>query len=138
MRTFITLFIGTLFLLSCNSVQTQNSYTKLSAIDFAEKIKKTQNATIIDVRTFEEFNGSHIPNAKNIDWLGVDFSNNLSEFDKSKPIFVYCLSGGRSAQASEKMKSLGFNEIYELEGGIMKWSASNLPETVDKTLTYRE
>lgn len=43
-------------------------------------------------------------------------------------MFVYCLSGGRSHSAAEKMRALGFKTVYELDGGIMKWRAANLPE----------
>jgi thioredoxin len=44
---------------------------------------------------------------------------------------VYCLSGGRSGSAASKMRSDGFKEVYEMNGGMMKWRAANLPETTD-------
>jgi thioredoxin len=48
---------------------------------------------------------------------------------------VYCLSGGRSGKAANKMRSDGFKEVYELSGGIMKWRAANLPETTNVMVT---
>ena len=77
----------------------------------------------------------NLPNAKNIDWNGNNFDQEIASFDKSKPVFVYCLSGGRSSSAAKKMRSEGLNEVYELKGGIMKWRAANLPETSDNTST---
>jgi thioredoxin 1 len=40
---------------------------------------------------------------------------------------VYCLGGGRSAEAAEIMKEKGFTEVYNMQGGIMKWNAANKP-----------
>lgn len=85
-------------------------------------------APVIDVRTPEEFNNGHLRNAQNIDWNGSGFENGINQFDKTKPVFVYCLSGGRSHAAAEKMRSMGFKSVYELDGGMMKWRAANLPE----------
>ncbi len=72
-------------------------------------------------------------NAKNIDWNGDDFAKQIALLDKSKPVFVYCLSGGRSSAAAKQMRSDGFNEVYELNGGIMKWRGANLPEVTGNT-----
>ena len=65
-------------------------------------------------------------NARNIDWNADGFDANVSSLDKSKPVFVYCLSGGRSSAAAQKMHNLGFTNVYELEGGLMKWRAAGL------------
>ena len=81
------------------------------------------------MRTVEEFSRGHLLNAANIDWKGNDFQTQVSTLDKSKPVFVYCLSGGRSAEAVGQMRSDGFKEVYELQGGIMKWREANLPES---------
>jgi thioredoxin len=60
-----------------------------------------------------------------VNWNGDDFVAKVNSYDKSKPIFVYCKVGGRSAQAASKLAELGFKEIYNLDGGIMKWNAEN-------------
>lgn len=65
----------------------------------------------------------------NFNWNGESFLNQIANIDKSQPVFVYCLSGGRSASAANKMRSLGFTKVFELDGGMMKWRASNFPET---------
>jgi thioredoxin len=101
----------------------------LSAIEFSTKIKELKTATIVDVRTPDEFSKGHLVNANNYDWNGNNFDKQIAPLDKSKPVFVYCLSGGRSSSAANKMRSVGFKAVYELSGGIMKWRSENLPET---------
>ncbi len=125
----IALTAFTIILNSCSTGQSQNSKTNLTAVEFAEKIKDLPNALIIDVRTPDEFSGGHLQNAQNIDISGNDFDKQIETLDKSKPVFVYCLSGGRSASAASTMRGAGFKEVYELDGGIMKWRGASLPET---------
>jgi thioredoxin 1 len=82
------------------------------------------------VRTSDEFLGRHLQNAKNIDVGGGSFEQQIETLDKSKPVLVYCLSGGRSSSAASKMREAGFKEVYELDGG-----GANLPETTSLTST---
>ena len=107
-------------------------------MEFAEKLKEMPTATIIDVRTIDEFSKGHLANALNYDWNEIEFDKQISSLDKSKPVFVYCLSGGRSSSAASKMRSEGFKTVYELDGGIMKWRSANLPETTDITVKSDE
>lgn len=72
---------------------------------------------LVDVRTPQEYNQGHYPNAQNIDYLNNSFRTEIQKLDKTKPIAIYCKSGNRSSQAMEVMKQLGFVEIYELRGG---------------------
>ena len=128
--TFLNLlFIGFLFA-SCNG-QTNAKYECIAAVNFAEKIKSTPQAAIIDVRSPEEFAGQHINNAVNIEV--IEIIDELT-FNKSKTIFVYCMIGGRSKKASEKLEELGFTKIYDLQGGIMKWNAAGLSVPGDKII----
>jgi thioredoxin len=101
----------------------------LSAKEFKDRIEANAAAPLVDVRTPEEFEKGHLPNSYNIDWSGNGFENKIMGFERDKPIFVYCLSGGRSAVAAEKMRSFGFKQVVELEGGLMKWRAAGFPET---------
>jgi thioredoxin len=135
MQHYISIFTLSLILLlnSCGNVQSQQA-TNLDALAFSEHIQKNPSATILDVRTPDEFSKGHLIDAKNIDWRAADFVSNVSKLDKSSPIYVYCLSGGRSASAASKMREIGFKEVYELAGGIMKWRGANLPETTDNTV----
>lgn len=133
MRNYLfVLVVATSFVFgSCNNGQTQKLNTNLTAIQFAEKIKEMPSAPIIDVRTADEYSKGHLQYSKNINWNSNDFQKSISTFDKSKPILVYCLSGGRSSSAANQMRADGFKEVYELSGGIMNWRAANLPETTD-------
>lgn len=118
---------------SCKG-QNSNAIKTVDAKTFSEKIATTPNATILDVRTPDEFNSNHIDNAKNNNWLGTSFSTEAEKIDKSTPVFVYCKSGGRSQKAAEKLNELGFKTIYQLEGGMLKWDAAGLSKPSDKTI----
>jgi thioredoxin 1 len=131
----ITWVTFAILLNSCTNSQSQGAKTNLLAIEFADKIKSLPTAPILDVRTPEEFSKGHLPNAQNIDWRSNSFGNQIASLDKSKPVFVYCLSGGRSASAANQMRANGFKEVYELDGGIMKWRGANFSETTDNSST---
>jgi thioredoxin 1 len=129
-KSILFLFMSAILIFnSCINGQTQPGNTRLSATEFSDKIHQTPAPQIVDVRTPDEFAKGHLQNAKNIDWNGSDFDAQISKLDKTKPAFVYCLSGSRSAAAASKMRTGGFKEVYELNGGILKWRAANLPET---------
>ena len=82
-----------------------------------------ENAVILDVRTEDEYLDGKIPNAINIDiYKGQGFIYEVEEkLDKSKNIFVYCKSGGRSSQACQILNQLGFNNTFNLVGGFSEW-----------------
>lgn len=126
-RFLTAIFLMASVLYNCSDGQTKR--TNLEATDFANKANELPHALIIDVRTPDEFSKGHIQKAKNIDWNGDDFEKQIATLDKAKPVFVYCLSGGRSSSAASKMRKDGFKEVYELDGGIMKWRGANMPET---------
>ena len=116
----------------------QSSKTKLSASEFNDKIKSSKNAVVLDVRTPGEFTAGHLENAVNIDWNNSSSETELKNLDPTKEYYVYCLSGGRSSGAAEFLRSNGIKNVYELNGGIMKWRAAGLPETTDNTSKTKE
>jgi rhodanese-related sulfurtransferase len=135
-KQFLTYFVLTFSIMvfqSCSNGQSTSIKTNLSATEFAEKLKVMPSAPILDVRSPDEFSKGHLSNAFNYDWNGNEFDKQIAMLDKSKPVFVYCLSGNRSSSAANKMRSDGFKTVYELNGGIMKWRGANLPETTDNT-----
>jgi thioredoxin len=129
---FISLLLLSILFISCNG-QTSNAVNTIDAKSFAEKLKTNEDPQLLDVRTPEEYIVEHIGNAKNVNWNGDDFVAKVNSYDKSKPIFVYCKVGGRSAQAANKLAELGFKEIYNLNGGIMKWNAENNANAMPST-----
>ena len=121
----ILLLLFSIALISCNEKKS-NSVESIAPKEFAEKIKTTENPQILDVRTPDEFESEHIDNAQNVNWNSDDFAAKAASYDKSKPVYVYCLSGGRSKKAAAKLSELGFTKIYELNGGIMNWNREGL------------
>lgn len=130
------IFLGSvILLLGCTHAQPNQDQHKLSAQEFSAKIKAQSDVQLVDVRTSQEFEKGHLQSAINIDWSGVDFENHIASLDKSKPVFVYCLSGGRSASAAAKLRSTGFTQVFEMPGGMLEWRAQKLPEVSLNTLT---
>ncbi|MCB0471713.1 MAG: rhodanese-like domain-containing protein [Flavobacteriaceae bacterium] len=93
----------------------------ISYLSPSEFNDKSEGQTIIDIRTPREFQQNHIEGAININYYDSDFLDKISKFDKAKPIFIYCLSGSRSSSASRKMARSGFENINDLEGGVISW-----------------
>lgn len=94
----------------------------LSQKEWEEQLGGDANAVVLDVRTEEEIEEGIIPNSINIDiYKGQEFIDALEKLDKSKNYYVYCRSGNRSGQACAIMKSIGFKNAYNLEGGFMNW-----------------
>ncbi|WP_281228194.1 thioredoxin domain-containing protein [Flavobacterium aquiphilum] len=124
------LFIVCFIAFSCTG-QTSPAIKTIDASSYSEKIKATPNAQILDVRTPEEYATGHIENSDNVNWLSNSFVLRTDKYDKTKPVFVYCKSGGRSAKAADKLAELGFKTIYNLDGGMLKWEAAGLakPDT---------
>jgi thioredoxin len=122
-KFFFHTLLAFLFI-SCHG-QTSPAIHTIDAKSFSEKLKATENPQLLDVRTPEEYNTDRIEKSKNLNWNDENFAAKANKLDKAKPIFVYCKTGGRSAQAADKLAKLGFSEIYNLDGGIMKWNASD-------------
>lgn len=79
-------------------------------------------SVILDVRTEDEWNNGYIPGAHLNDiYSGQAFIYRLEELDKNKLYYVYCHAGGRSAKACQIMKQLGFENTFNLLGGISEW-----------------
>ena len=125
----IFIFFTAIVLNSCGNAQTKSISTSLSATEFAEQLKTDNTIQLLDVRTPGEFKNGHIENAINASIGGSDFETQIATLNKSKPVFVYCLSGPRSRAAAKQMRTAGFKNVVEMPGGMMEWRAKNLPET---------
>lgn len=119
-RTLMLLLFTACFM-SCVS-QTK---TDLSAKEFENAISNNDSIQLLDVRTPAEYNSGHIAKALLADWHDKkEFDRRIGFIDKNKPLYVYCLSGGRSAAAAEKLRGMGYEQVYELIGGINEWKAA--------------
>lgn len=106
---------------SGESSQTKAQVKTIQAKDVA-KVVKEESAIIVDVRTPGETSEGVIEGATVfIDYNGIDFEGEIAKLDKSKTYVVYCRSGGRSTEATNAMVNQGFQNIYNLEGGIKAW-----------------
>ena len=122
--------MAVLITISCNS---QNAAQVLKPLDFQKKINSTQNIVVLDVRTKEEVQSGFIENAINIDYNNDEFKNEIAKLDKNNVYAVYCLSGKRSASAASYMRSIGFKDVINLDGGILAWQNENLPLVTTST-----
>ncbi|MFN8278076.1 MAG: thioredoxin domain-containing protein [Chitinophagales bacterium] len=126
MKKLIFPFLVAFVLISCNG----SSQSKLMSVEeFDKKLSATSGAQLVDVRTPEEYAERHLANAANLNFNADDFIEKIEKLDKAKPVFVYCLSGGRSHKAAALMTKKGFKEVYEMDGGILAWSDSKKPLT---------
>lgn len=91
-----------------------------------EDVMKNPDNIIVDVRTGEEYKEGHVPNALNIDIYGEQFEDEIVKAipDKTTPVYIYCKSGKRSMQASEKLVALGYTNITNVTGGIQEVPAT--------------
>jgi phage shock protein E len=143
MKNLLILFtvIGSLIFVSCDA-QTKKSGTEASApasqnktavvnkdVNVAEfeKLVAGKKGLLLDVRTDDEFSSGHLEGAKQIDYYRSDFKNELAKLNRDTPVYIYCRSGGRSGDAAQMMKEMGFKEVYNLAGGIGAWQGAGKP-----------
>lgn len=128
-KQLLIIFIA-IFLVSCNNKQPSKTITATGEINVVTPLdfkEKSENQLIIDVRTPDEFAQGHIKGAVNINLFDRNFTEQFNNFDKSEPIFIYCRSGNRTSKASKQLAKLGFENIYDLQGGIINWARNNQP-----------
>ena len=127
MKSVLYILFSILMVSACqnnyNGSQTNNGiFETISKIEFEGKMKEKLDHILIDVRTPAEYQQGTIGNAKNINWNDSGFVTEISKLDKTKPVFIFCQKGGRSKKALNKMKDLGFQEVYDLGKGYGGWN----------------
>lgn len=124
MRNVFFLVLFSAFL-SCKGQA--DSLKKLEPEDFNKGISG-KDVQVLDVRTAGEFKTGHIKNALQADWNNKEqFTERLKYVDKDKPVYIYCLAGGRSTAAADWMRKNGYTNIVELTGGINAWKKAEKP-----------
>lgn len=94
---------------------------------FAKDIQQP-GVQVFDVRTAAEYNTGYLPHALQADYTNkAEFNERVKYLDKQKPVYIYCLSGGRSAKAAQWMRENGFSKVVELENGVNAWKQAGLP-----------
>jgi len=122
-RMIPILLMMTLLLTGCTAPKPAaeaDAYCQITMQEAIEMMEREENYIILDVRTHEEFAAGHIPGAIVIpnETIGAEEIPQLP--DKDQLIMVYCRSGNRSKQASDKLVKLGYTNIVEF-GGIIDW-----------------
>ena len=117
---FPILFVVLLLTGCAVSTDKDVTYTQITMSEAVEMMESESDYIILDVRRPDEFATGHIPNAINIpnESIGTDEISELP--DKDQLILVYCRSGNRSKQASQKLVKLGYSNVVEF-GGINDW-----------------
>lgn len=121
MKKLLPIFITALLLVGCAAhTEREVSYRQITMDEAVAMMEEEEGYIILDVRTAAEFDEKHIPGAINIpnETIGTDAIPELP--DKDQLILVYCRSGNRSKQASEKLMKLGYTNVVEF-GGIIDW-----------------
>jgi rhodanese-related sulfurtransferase len=128
-KTFIFPKSGFLVILLIGTLQISFSQkvAELKPKAFKSKFERTANSVLLDVRSPEEFSKKYIDSAININYKSDDFEVQVEKLDKTKTYFVYCAGGFRSVRAIKIMQNKGFDKLYSLKGGFMKWDAIGLP-----------
>ena len=135
-----TLFVLSFLFFSCTpkaqtSTTTAKTIQKKVATNTIENLNPAafQNAIkggdvqLVDVRTEREFKQGHIKGAIFYDYYNrATFMTNMNTLDKSKPVYIYCLTGARSRSTAQKLKRAGFSKVYDLTGGVKNWYRSGL------------
>lgn len=122
MKRFGILLFSVIALMSCTTAQEKGADVINKVVPAAEFKKLiSDDVQLIDVRTADEYSKGKIGNAKNIDFYGANFKNEMAKLDKNKRTLVYCHSGGRSGKTASMLKSMGFKEVYDLKGGYSGW-----------------
>lgn len=86
-----------------------------------------QGGVVIDVRSADQYAKGHIIDARNVP--SADLQSNAESLRKwrDKPVIVCCDSGMTSAAAARQLRTLGFNKVLNLRGGLSAWQQENLP-----------
>ena len=135
MRVLLGLLVVPLALISgCINQEAANPETQIieditleEAFALMEDNRYDENFVIIDVRTPEEYAGGHIEKAINMDYYSETFADELDQLDKEKTYLIYCRTDQRSGEALDMMAELGFREVYNMLGGIVRWEEVKLP-----------
>ena len=127
MKKILPFILAALLLAGCAAPVEGGSYRQINMGEAITMMEEESDYIILDVRTAAEFAEKHIPGALNIpnETIGTEEIPELP--NKEQLILVYCRSGNRSKQASEKLVALGYTNIVEF-GGINDWPGETVTE----------
>ena len=129
MKKLIPILLSVLMFTGCagTSNNQTNTYRSITMDEAVTMMAEESGYIILDVRRPDEFAAGHIPNAINVPNESIGTSEIPELPDKNQLIMVYCRSGRRSKEASEKLVKLGYTNIVEF-GGILDWKGETVTE----------
>jgi rhodanese-related sulfurtransferase len=134
----ISLIVAALALLGMRSVDwfllkksLRHKFPKIEWISTSELADWLANKhrpapVLVDVRTPEEWNVSHLPGARRVD-PSASTENVSAGLSKDTPIVTYCAVGYRSGEMAERLRAAGYNNVHNLEGSIFEWANEHRP-----------
>jgi len=122
----VAIVIVSLMLIHRKKKKKLRGYSSVTPAQSTQMINR-DDALILDVRENNEYSEGHIINSLHIPLSGLKTRMNDLEKHKSKKVIIACRSGHRSSQACANLKKAGFEQVFNLSGGVMAWESANLP-----------
>ena len=104
--------------------------TGKQAVDVILSLQDDPDFVLLDIRTPAEVEAGHISGAVSLDFYSSTFRDDLAALDRDKGYLIYCRTANRTGQAYDIMEELGFERVYDMEGGISQWIAAGYPVCV--------
>ena len=129
MKKLLPILLSALMITGCagTSNSQTNTYRQITMDEAVDMMAQETGYIILDVRRPDEYAAGHIPNAINVPNESIGTSDIPELPDKDQLIMVYCRSGRRRKEASEKLVKLGYTNIVEF-GGILDWKGDIISE----------
>ncbi len=124
------LLIMVLFISFSSAWSQEKTVKQVNSFEF-QKLIEEKNGVLLDVRTRMEFKNGHILNSGNLNFYALNFNKKLDLLPKDQPIYLYCNTGYRSEKTAGMLIEKGYEQVYNLQHGIMEWELKNLPVIVE-------
>lgn len=97
-----------------------------------------EDAVLVDVREDKEYREGHVTGSMHIPLSGLDKNLDRLESLRNKPVILGCRSGHRSSKAAGMLRKQGFEQVYNLKGGMLAWENAGLPLSTGKSKKKRK
>ncbi|UCF09520.1 MAG: rhodanese-like domain-containing protein [Candidatus Bipolaricaulota bacterium] len=104
--------------------------TAEQAVRVLAALSEEPDFVLLDIRTPAEVAAGHLPGATQLDFRSGTFADDLATLDPNATYLIYCRTANRTGQAYRMMSDLGFDKVYDLDGGITRWSQLGYPTCV--------
>ncbi len=105
----------------------QPKVPQVDALEVKKALDEHKDVITVDVRTQGEYSRGKIPNSMNIPLNELPETISAKIPDKSRTVYVYCMSGSRSAHAVQELIKLGYANVWDMKSGLLSWRAKGFP-----------